>query len=36
MRDEFLDTVDAMYVMLQSKTLQQYDKAPHLRQFWMR
>lgn len=32
----FERTLSSLYVNLQSKTLQQYDKAPHLRQLYLR
>lgn len=34
--DEFNKTISVLYVSLQSRTLQQYDKAPHLRQLYLR
>jgi hypothetical protein len=35
-RADFIKTMSSLYVNLQSKTLQQYDKAPYLRQLYLR
>lgn len=35
-KQAFDKTISSLYMSLQSKTLQQHDKAPHLRQLFMR